>query len=78
MADAPAAKKGETSNAQGRFVVSLPKEVGEQIDNVGEKISAQLKESTGVAFELTRAQIVQALVRQALDSTEAAETPAAA
>ena len=55
------------TEAKGRFVVSLPKDVGEQIDAVGSKLKQQLQESTGVGFDLSRAQIVQALVRQALD-----------
>lgn len=61
--------KGATdtaSPAQGRFVVSLPKEVGAQIDAVGAKLKAALEKETGIGFELSRAQIVQALVRQAL------------
>lgn len=62
------AEKTQTSNAQGRFVVSLPKDVGTQIDEVGKKITENLQKTTGVGFELTRAQIVQALVRQALDA----------
>lgn len=55
-----------TTTAKARFVVSLPNEVGEQIDIVGSKIAATLEKETGVAFEMSRAQIVQALVRQAL------------
>lgn len=55
------------TEAKGRFVVSLPKDVGEQIDAVGKKIKQQLLQSTGVGFDMSRAQIVQALVRQALD-----------
>lgn len=54
------------SAAQGRFVVSLPKDIGEQIDRVGAKLAAALQKETGIGFELSRAQIVQALVRQAL------------
>lgn len=63
--------KDSTSTAQNRFVVSLPKEIGEQIDRVGAKLAAALHKETGIGFELSRAQIVQALVRQALanDST---------
>lgn len=60
-------KKDTTSNAQNRFVVSLPAEVGTMIDAVGARISASLESATGVAFELSRAQIVQSLVRQAHD-----------
>lgn len=69
MAESSTAKKGDTdtsSNAKGRFVVSLPSDVGAQIDQVGEKLAAAVRQETGIAFELSRAQIVQALVRQAL------------
>lgn len=59
------------SPAQKRFVVSLPLDVGHQIDAVGAKIAASLERETGVAFELSRAQIVQALVRQALNAEPA-------
>jgi hypothetical protein len=55
-----------TSEAQGRFVVSLPKEVGAQIDDVAEKLSRAMEAEAGIAFALSRAQVVQALVRQAL------------
>lgn len=74
----PDAKKDTTGTAQARFVVSLPAEVGVQIDALGAKIAASLERETGVAFELTRAQIVQSLIRQAIsDSDEVvAETEA--
>lgn len=68
------------SDAQKRFVVSLPAEVGTQVDEVGAKLAKALQAETGIAFELSRAQIIQALVRQALaekpseEPTE--ETPA--
>lgn len=77
-----AAAKSESSNAQGRFVVSLPKEVGEQIDKLGAKIATAVTEQTGATVEITRAQVVQGLVKSALSQqdkkpeTEAA--PAAA
>lgn len=59
-----------TGNAQNRFVVSLPADVGEMIDRVGERLRAALEEETGIGFELSRAQIVQALVRQALKDAD--------
>jgi hypothetical protein len=62
----PAATKDTATVAQGRFVVSLPKDVGEQIDIVAQNLAAAFERETGVAFELSRAQVVQALVRQAL------------
>ncbi len=71
-----AEKKGKTdtaSEAQARFVVSLPKEIGELIDKVGENLAQAFEKETGVAFELSRAQIVQALVRQALKDRDEPE-----
>ena len=65
--------KDTTSKAQNRFVVSLPADVGDMIDTVGKKLADELQKSTGVSFELSRAQIVQALVRQALKTNEPAE-----
>lgn len=73
---AAAASTDTASPAQGRFVVSLPKEVGAQIDAVGAKLKAALEKETGIGFELSRAQIVQALVRQALATENGAEAPA--
>lgn len=69
MPTAAAAKKADTdtsSESKNRFVVSLPSDVGEMIDRVGARLSAALQAETGIGFELSRAQIVQALVRQAL------------
>lgn len=74
MADtATAAKKGSTdttSDSKNRFVVSLPADVGEMIDRVGERLRASLEKETGIGFELSRAQIVQALVRQQLKDAD--------
>lgn len=87
MATSAETKNGKTDSAtaaQNRFVVSLPAEVGGMIDEVGVKLSAAFERETGVAFELSRAQIVQALVRQALKQNDDApadtdaEQPAAA
>lgn len=58
------------SKAQGRFVVSLPADTAELIDKVGERLQAAFQAETGIAFELSRAQIVQALVRQALKDAD--------
>ena len=57
-----------TSEAQARFVVSLPAENGEILDRIAARLSSSLKEQTGVAFELSRAQVVQSLIRQADES----------
>lgn len=65
------AEKDTTKVAQARFVVSLPAEVGLQIDEVGAKLRAALERETGIGFEMSRAQIVQALVRQQLKDSAA-------
>jgi hypothetical protein len=67
---AASATTDTASPANTRFVVSLPKDVGEMIDEVGAKLSEAFMGETGIAFELSRAQIVQALVRQALKAQE--------
>lgn len=72
----PAAKKDSngatdtTTPARERFIVSLPQDVGKMIDQVGVRTTAALERETGIAFELSRAQIVQSLVRQALKVDE--------
>lgn len=70
MANTAAAEKDSATPAQGRFVVSLPADMGALIDQIGEKLAQSFEKETGVRFELSRAQIVQALVRQALNSTD--------
>lgn len=73
MASVTAEKKGSTdttSDSRNRFVVSLPADVGEMIDRVGERLRASLEKETGIGFELSRAQIVQALVRQQLKDAD--------
>jgi metal-responsive CopG/Arc/MetJ family transcriptional regulator len=61
----PAAQT-QTTEAQARFVVSLPSEVGKQIDKLAERIADQTRESLGVGISPSRAQVVQALVQDAL------------
>lgn len=69
-----AAKKVEsTGDAQGRFVVSLPKEVGAQIDKLIAKTAERLREEIGVGVEVTRPQMVQSLVQDALASASKRE-----
>lgn len=70
MTEAAAASRDTSGNAQGRFVVSLPGDVRTQIDAIGAKLTSTLEKETGVAIELTPAQIVQSLIRQALAAQE--------
>lgn len=74
-------KTDTTSEAQGRFTVALPKEFGPLVDTVGVRIGEAVAKETGVTVELSRAQIVQSLIRSALataDKAEAETQPAAA
>lgn len=61
---------GSSSNAQGRFVVSLPKELGDVIDAIGVKLTEALRRDHGVGVELNRAQIVTSLVKSAMAGME--------
>lgn len=65
-----------SGDAQGRFVVSLPKELGPVIDKLSTRIGEAVREQTGVAVELNRAQVVQSLVKSAIDRAES-DAPAA-
>ena len=67
------ASTDSTTEAQNRFVVSLPAENGPILDRIAARVSAELKESTGVAFDLSRAQVVQSLIRQADESANGDE-----
>lgn len=65
--------KGSTDtsgNSKNRFVVSLPADVRVQIEAIGERLTEALERETGVAIELSPAQIVQSLVRGALNVQE--------
>lgn len=77
----PQASSGGNSrssgDAQGRFVVSLPKEMGPQIDAIAERIGKAVQEQTGVAVELNRAQVVQSLVKSAIARSEDEQTATA-
>lgn len=68
-----------SGNSKNRFVVSLPPETRDQITSIGVRLTATLEKETGVAIELSPAQIVQSLVRQALTMQEelAGEAPEA-
>jgi metal-responsive CopG/Arc/MetJ family transcriptional regulator len=61
-----ATKTDTSSEAQGRFVVSLPKEVGARIDELIRQTADKLREEIGVGVEISRAQMVQTLVQDAL------------
>jgi ABC-type phosphate/phosphonate transport system substrate-binding protein len=68
-----------TKTAQNRFVVSLPADTRTQIEAIGKNLTKALEEQTGVAIELSPAQIVQSLVRQAHDLQDELDSePAAA
>jgi len=54
------------SEAQGRFTVALPKELGAQVDQIGQRIAAAVLAQTGTEVELSRAQIVQSLIKTAI------------
>jgi hypothetical protein len=56
----------ETTAAQGRFVVALPREVGDQIDAVATRMSTEMQKRFGVPVQMSRAQVVGALVTGAL------------
>jgi len=58
--------------AQGKVVISLPKEVGLDIDTLGDTLAEAIEQQTGVRFELSRAQVVQSIVKQAIDRMDAA------
>jgi hypothetical protein len=51
-----------------RVIISLPKEAAEQIDEIGHRLATAFHAETGVHFELSRAQIIHSLIRQALDN----------
>lgn len=68
-ADKPAKAKGDTdttSVSKGRFTVALSAELAEGIDNVGARLAKAVQDATGVSVELSRAQVVQSLVKTAL------------
>lgn len=62
-----------SSTAQNRFVVSLPKEVGEQIDALSKRLADQMRQQHGIGVEMSRAQVVQSLVSSALASLDEAK-----
>lgn len=62
-----------TGVAQARFVVSLPKELGDQIDVVSQNLAEMLRQQTGVAVELSRAKVIESLVISALRTMNEAQ-----
>jgi ABC-type phosphate/phosphonate transport system substrate-binding protein len=64
--------------AQGRTVISLPKETGEAISSLGQALTDALFDQTGVSIEFTPSQVVQSVVQTALDAHEERMTAQAA
>ena len=63
----PAASSTDTAKpAQGKVIVSLPADTAHDIDTIGLNIAAAVEEQTGVAVELSRAQVIQACVKATL------------
>ena len=59
-----------TSEAQGRFVVSLPKDVGKRIDGLIKSTAEKMRELGLPGVEMSRAQMVQTLVADAIAAGE--------
>lgn len=71
----------ESTTQAARFTVALPKDVGKQIDKLAAKMSEQMRKQYGIGVELSRGQVVTAVVQSALQTfadTEAAQTVDAA
>ena len=66
-----AVSKDTSADAQGRFAVSLPKEFGPKLDKIGERIGAAVEREIGAKPDISRAMVVQSLVRAALERDEA-------
>lgn len=67
----------DTSSAsRNRFVVSLPNELGGKVDKVGERLTASVRQQTGIGVTLSRAQIIQSLVESALHDANGASAEA--
>lgn len=60
----------QTGNSRNRFIVSLPQEVGAQIDGLAARLADQMRKQHGIGVEMSRAQVVQSLVTSALKSLE--------
>lgn len=77
MADkAKEAVKDTASPAQGRITVSIPADLAALIKSRGAELAVSLKEAHGIAVELSPAQIVESVLRDALTQkpTEGAES----
>jgi hypothetical protein len=70
------ASADESSDAQGRFAVGLPKDVGKQIDALSAKMAAAMQEQYGIGVELSRAQVVTSVVKSALAAFDAGQVAA--
>jgi hypothetical protein len=58
--------------AQGKVLVSLPRDTADDIDTLGMSIADALEKQAGIRVELSRAQIVQAITKQAVTLMDAA------
>lgn len=66
-----------TTDAKARFVVSLPADLGTEIDTVAKQMQDGMSVQLGFAPELSRAQVITGLVKSALKAREnGAEPPA--
>lgn len=73
-----AGQTDSTSDAQARFVVSLPKDLRDIIVEMGKRVSAKVEAETGVGIDMTPAQVVTAVVKTAHRQQQQADTDAAA
>lgn len=63
----PAAKSSQSSvattgDAQSRFTMQLPAEVGKQLDAIGARMAKAAEEVAGVAIEFSRPDVVRSLI----------------
>ena len=69
---AESAKTDTASKSKGRVIVSLPEETAEILDNIGLNLAAAVEEKCGIAPEFSRAQVVQAIAKDAQRRQDAA------
>lgn len=69
---AAASSKDTTSDAQARFTVSLPSSMRAPLERRAKAISAAVREQTGVGIDVTPAQVVQSLIKQADEAEKSA------
>lgn len=70
------AEQSSTSVAQSRFTVALPREVGDDIDKLGAKLSDAVFAASGLRIEISRPDVIKAIVKTALavQTEDSAET----